>query len=184
MENKKVLFILPHDDFDDDEYFQMKDFMEASGITTEICSTHMSEAQGRFKKLVTPEFLVEDVQAEDFDAFIFIGGNGASELYNSVDVQQLVNEILLNHKVAALIGEAVPILYYANVVKGRKVTTQENLRQEVEAGGAYYTGKSMEQDGDIITGFDNRSTKDVADAVIRALDWQATHEESSETVRG
>jgi len=184
MENKKVLFVLPHYDFDDDEYFQMKDFLDASGITSEVCSTHMSEAQGRFKKLVVPEFLIEDVEAVDFDAFIFIGGNGARELYNSIDVQNLVRDILLEHKVAALIGEAVPILYYANVVKGRSVTTLENLRQEVEAGGAYYTGKSLEQDGDIITGFDNRSTKDVADAVIRALDWQVTHEESSEIVRG
>src|SRR3972149_7779026 len=172
MGNTKALFILPHYDFDDDEYFQMKDVLEASGISTETCSTHMSEAQGRFKKLIKPEFLVEDVEAGDFDAFVFIGGNGASELYHSIDVQNIVKDILLAHKVIALIGEAVPILYYANVIKGRKVTTLENLKQEVEAGGAYYTGKSIEQDSDIITGFDNRSVKDVAEAVIRALEWQ------------
>ncbi len=184
MENKKVLFVLPHDDFDDDEYFQTKEILESSGISTEVCSTHMSEAQGRFKKIVNPEFLIEDVEAEDFDAFIFIGGNGASELYNDIDVQNLVKDSLLEHKVIALIGWAVPILYYANVIKGRKVTTHEDLKQEVEAGGAFYTGISMEQDGDIITGFDNRSVKDVASAVIRSLDWQRQHEESSETVRG
>jgi putative intracellular protease/amidase len=96
----------------------------------------------------------------------------------------LVRDVLLEHKVLVLFGWAVPILYYANVVTGRRVTTHEDLRQEVEAGGGYYTGKSMEQDGDIITGFDNRSIKDVADAVVRSLDWQSSHEESSEAVRG
>lgn len=184
MENKKVLFILPHDDFDDDEYFKLKDLLENVGIDTEICSTHMSEAQGRFKKLVTPEFLVEDVEADDFDGFVFIGGNGAKEFYDNIDVQNLVRDILLDHKIVALFGWAVPILYYANVVNGRRVTTHEDLRQEVEAGGGYYTGKSMEQDGDIITGFDNRSVKDVGDAVVRALEWQSQHEKSNETVRG
>lgn len=184
MENKKVLFILPHYEFDDDEYFQTKEILESSGISTEVCSTHMSEAQGRFRKIVEPAFLIEDVEAEDFDAFIFVGGNGATELYNDVDVQNLVKDSLLDHKVIALIGEAVPILYYANVLKGRQVTTLENLKQEVEDGGAFYTGMSMEQDGDIITGFDNRSIKEVASAVIRALDWQRQHEESSEVVKG
>ncbi|MDO8507084.1 MAG: DJ-1/PfpI family protein [bacterium] len=180
----KALFILPHYDFDDDEYFQTKEALEAAGIRTEVCSTHLSEAQGRFKKIVKPDFLVDDVESEDFDAFVFVGGNGATELYHNIDIQNLVNDILLDHKVIALIGEAVPILYYANVIKGRNVTTLENLRQEVEAGGAYYTGMGMEQDGDLITGFDNRSSKDISDAVIRALDWEKEHEKSSEIVRG
>ncbi len=183
MDNAKALFILPHYDFDDDEYFQAKEILESSGIVTEVCSTHLAEAQGRFKKLVKPEFLVAEVEADDFDAFIFIGGNGAKEFYDNADVQSLVKNILIEHKTAAFIGEAVPVLYYANVIKGRRVTTLENLKEEVESGGAYYTGKNLEQDGDIITGFDNRSVKDVADAVIRALEWQKQHKESGENIR-
>lgn len=176
----KALFILPHYDFDDDEYFQTKEHLESAGIGTETCSTHMSEAQGRFKKLIHPGFLVEDVEAEDYDAFIFIGGVGAKELYHNIDVQNLARDILLEHKIIALIGEAVPVLYYANLLSGRQVTTLENLKQEVEAGGAYYTGLSMEQDGDIITGFDNRSVKDVADAIVRSLEWQKDHDRTGE----
>ncbi len=179
----KVLFVISHYDFDDDEYFKMKDLLESAGVHTEVGSTHISEAQGRFKKLVVPDCLLEDVRADDYDAFIFIGGNGASELYHMTSVQELVRNILLRHKTVALIGEAVPVLYYANVINARKITTLENLRQEVEAGGGYDTGKSLEKDGDIITGFDNRSVKDVADAVVEALSWQSQHKESSESIR-
>ncbi|RJO61547.1 hypothetical protein C4544_02320 [candidate division WS5 bacterium] len=184
MKSTKALFIIAHYDFDDDEYFGIKEALESAGITTETCSTHLSEAQGRFKRIVKPEFLVGDVEADDFDAFIFIGGNGSTELYHTEDVHALVKDILIEHKVLALIGWAVPILCYANVAKGRKVTTHEDLKQEIEECGAYYSGKSMEQDGDIITGFDSRSTKDISDAVIRALEWQTRHEKSNETVRG
>lgn len=179
----KTLFIISHYDFDDDEYFEMKEMMEAAGVHTEVGSTHMSEAQGRFKKLVEPDCLLEDVRAEDYDAFIFVGGNGASELYHSSSIQELVKDILLRHKTIALIGEAVPVLYYANVINARKITTLENLRQEVEAGGGYYTGQSLEIDGDIITGFDNRSVKDVTDAVLEALNWVREHKESSEKIQ-
>jgi len=179
----KTLFVISHYDFDDDEYFEMKEMLESAGVHTEVCSTHISEAQGRFKKLVVPDCLLEDVRAEDYDAFIFVGGNGASELYHMTSVQELVKDILLRHKTIALIGEAVPVLYYANVINARKITTLENLRQEVEAGGGYYTGKSLEKDGDIITGFDNRSTKDVVDAVLEALSWIRDRKESSENIR-
>lgn len=176
----KALFVIPHYDFDDDEYFELKGIIEGAGIRTETSSTHMSEAQGRFKKLVNPDFVVGDVEAEDFDAFIFIGGNGSTEMYHNVDIQNLVNDILINHKTIALIGEAVLVLYYANVLSGRKVTTLENLKKEVESGGGYYSGKSVEIDNDIITGFDNRSVKDVADAIIRNLDFDKEHRVSRE----
>lgn len=182
MENK-ILFVLPHYDFDDDEYFKIRDFFDSKGILTEVASTHMSEAEGRFRKLVNPDFLVEDVEARDYDAFVFISGVGASELYHNSDIQRLVNSILVHHKVIALIGEAVPILYYANVLKGRQVTTLESLKEEVENGGAYYSGIDLEQDGDIITGFDARSSKEVARAVVRSLDWEKNREEAREGLR-
>ncbi len=172
----KALFILPHYDFDDDEFFGIRDALEAKGVSTEIASTHLSEAQGRFRKIVSPEFLIQDVEADDYDTFIFIGGDGVEELYNDVDVQNLVNDALIAHKTVALVGQAVPILYYANVLRGRQVTTHEGLKQIIEEGGGFYTGTSMHQDGDIITGFDNRSVKDMADAILRSLDYEKERE--------
>ncbi len=168
----KILFILPHYDFDDDEYFVTKGFLESKGLKTETASTHISEAEGRFRKIIKPDFAVDDVRARDYDAFVFVGGPGAKELYHNTTVTNLVGDILVSRKVIALIGEAVPILYYANVLKGRQVTTLENLREEIEDGGGYYTGTNMEQDGDLITGFDDRSTEAVADAIVRGLAWQ------------
>ena len=172
----KALLIIAHYDFDDDEFFGIRDILESMGVTVEVASTHMSEAQGRFKKIVSPDFLVQDVDADDYDAFVFIGGDDIEELYHDIDIQNLVNDILIAHKTVALIGQAVPILYYANVLKGRQVTTHEPLRQVIEEGGGFYTGTNMHQDGDIITGFDHRSVKDVADAILRGLDYEKERE--------
>ena len=175
-ENPKVLLIIAHYDFDDDEFFGIRDTLIAKGVITEVASTHTSEAQGRFKKLVCPDFLVQDVDVHDYDAFVFIGGEDIEELYYDIDIQNLVNGILISHKTVALIGQAVPILYYANVLKGRQVTTHETLKQIVEEGGGFYTGTNMHQDGDIITGFDHRSIKEVADAILRSLEYEKDQE--------
>ncbi len=168
-EEAKALFILPHYDFYDDEYFELKKLLEEKGIRTEVCSTHASEAQGRFRKLVEPEFLLQDVESEDYDVFVFVGGEGASELHHDVDIQNLVNEICTERKLIILFDEAVPILYYANVIDGRKVTAPEHLKIELEEGGAYYTGKGIQKDGEVITAFDHRSVSDVAKEIFKSL---------------
>jgi len=171
-ESLKALFILSHHDFYDDEYFVLKDILEKEGIKTEVCSTHMAEAQGRFKNVVAPDFLLRDTKARDYDVFIFVGGEGAAGLCQDMDAQILLKDILVERKVLVMIGEAVPMLYYANVADGRKVTTLENLKYDLETGGAYYTGRNVEQDRDLITGYDDKSIGEVSKAIIRALGWQ------------
>lgn len=168
---KKALFILPHHDFLDDEYFKVKDSLEDADVKTEVCSTHMSEAQGRFKSIINPQFLVTDARGHDYDIFIFVGGEGASELYNDVDVQNLVNDVVVSDKIMVLFGEAVMYLFYANVLDGKRVTTFEDLKPNIEDGGGYYTGTDTEQDGNIITGYDDKATDEVSKAIIRSLRW-------------
>lgn len=172
MSTTKALFILPHHDFYDEEYTKIKDFLEQASVQTEVCSTHMSEAQGRFKTIVNPDFLVRDVRARDYEVYIFVGGEGARELYHDADVSRLVKEILSMRKILVMIGETVPLLYYTNLAAGKKVTTLESLKSSVEAAGAYYTGTNVEQDGDLITGFDERAVDEINRAILRALEWQ------------
>jgi len=179
MIDTKALFVIPHYGFDDQQYLKIKEILEGAGIITELASTHLAEAQGMFKNLFKPEFLVQDVEAEDFDAYIFVGGVGTQEFCQNVDVQRLIVDVLLKHKTLALVGEAVPVLFYANVLEGKNVTTLETLKGQVEAGGAYYTGMNMEQDGSLITGYDNRSIREISEAVIRTLEWDRQHKKSN-----
>ncbi len=55
-DSEKVLFIVPHQDFYDEEYFELKEALEEHNVETNVCSTLLSEAQGRFKAIVEPEF--------------------------------------------------------------------------------------------------------------------------------
>jgi len=171
----KALFVIPHHDFQDEEYFYLKEKLEEAGIKTEVSSTHLAEAQGRFKKLVQPEFLIRDVRGADYDAFIFIGGDGVKNLYHDFEIQNLIRDTIIEKKVLVLINEAVPLLGYAGQIKGKKVTAQEHFKAELEGFGGYFSGKNVEQDADLITAYDERSLEELSRVVIKAIGWKKDH---------
>lgn len=169
--SNKVLFVLPHYNFRDKEYTWIVEALDSAGISHEVASSHLSEAQGRFGTIVKPDVLLKFVSSGDYDGFIFIGEEGAKEYYADPDIVKLVINIITTRKVIAAIGMAVPILGYSGHLSGKKVTGPDEMKREIEETGAFFTGRLVEQDGDIITANGPYATKEVASAVIKALSW-------------
>lgn len=171
LQDKKVLFILPHYNFRDKEYTWIVEKLDEMGIAHEVASSHLSEAQGRFGTLVKPDITVNFVSSGDYDAFIFVGGEGAKEYYADPIIVKLVINIIITRKVVAALGLAVPILGYSGHLANKKVTGPDNIKTEIEETGAFFTGRLVEQDGDIITGNGPYATRELAEAVVKALEW-------------
>lgn len=170
---KKVLVILPHYNFRDKEYSWLRERLDAAGVTTEVASTHLSEAQGRFGTIVNPDCLVSFVEANDYDAFIFVGEEAASEYFDNPDILRTLETAFAKRKIVAAIGAAVPIVAFTGHLVGRKVTSVESERTRLEELGAYFTGNLVEQDGDIITANGPYGTREFADSVVKALKWSS-----------
>lgn len=164
---KKVLFILPHHDFYDEEYFNLREELEAQGFDVNVASTHSSEAQGRFRRIVVPDCLIESVTAGDYDVYVVIGGEGAKELYHHEILQTLIRNIVAERKQLVLFDEAVMVLYYTGIINNRRVTAPEHLKSDLEAGGAYFTAKEIEEDDVVITALDHKSVPHVAKSIVR-----------------
>ncbi len=64
LQNKKVLFILPHNDFRDKEYLWLKERFDTAEMASEIASSHLSEAQGQFGTILTPDVLVSHISPD------------------------------------------------------------------------------------------------------------------------
>ena len=171
--NKKVLFILPHSDFRDKEYTWIKERLDEVGITSEIASSHLSEIKGQFGTLLTPDTLLSYVSSGDYDAFIFVGEEAAKEYYADPEVTRLVTDALITHKLVAAVGFAVPILTFSGQLTGRKVTGPDSIQREVEDAGAFYTGRLIEIDGDVITAHNPYSVRELAESIIKALEWSS-----------
>jgi len=166
----KVLIVISHDRFQDEELEALTKALESSNHQFQIGSTHHTEAKGYFGLIVKPDVNIGFVEPGDYDAIVFVGGHGVEEYFMDSDVINLIRYLFSDKKLVAAIGLAVEIFVYAGIITGRKVTCIPSLINNVQGAGAYYTGRPVELDGDILTGTDSRTRLEFAEALVKALD--------------
>jgi putative intracellular protease/amidase len=171
LEGKKLLMLLPHYGFRDKEVTWLLERFIPKGIKVEIASTHLSEAQGRFGTLVKPHVLIKFVESGDYDGFVFIGEEAASEFFDNEDVRRIIDHAFATRKIIAAIGAAVTIIAYTGKLTGKKVTSSDSEKDKIEELGGFYTGRLVEQDGDVLTANGPYATREFAESIMKALKW-------------
>jgi protease I len=167
----KVLVIIPHDRFRDEEFVAVMDELKATNNEVAVGSTHHTEAQGHFGLLVKPDVDVRFLEVSDYDAIILIGGRGVEEFVLDTRMMNVISGYYYDRKIIGAIGLAVEILAYAGVLTRKRVTCDAETVTKVEEAGAYYTGNSVEEDENIITASGVRSSREFAKMVVSALDY-------------
>jgi protease I len=148
---KRIIFILASKYFDDREFFGTSEPLQIAGILPIVASTVTNEIKGIQRNAVTPTMLVKDIKADDYDAFVFIGGAGAKEYFNNKDILNLVRSANEKNKVLAAIDNAPAIFAYAGIVKGKNITSFVSQRKTLMDAGAKWRNTLLEIDGNIIT---------------------------------
>ncbi len=148
---KKAVMIIAQNNFRDEELLHPKNILENSGITVKIASRNIEEASGMLGARVIPDMRLQDINVQDFDAVIFVGGRGASVYWNDPVAHKIANEAYLASKVVAAICIAPVTLANAGLLKGKKATVWPSEARALTSKGAFYTGKPVEMDGLIIT---------------------------------
>jgi len=169
----KVLIVIPHDRFRDEEYEAISKALKSAGHEVMVGSSHHTEAQGHFGLLVKPDVIIGFVEPKDYEAIIFIGGRGVEEYVTDPEILNLVRNIFYERRLLAAIGMAVEILAYAGVLTGKKVTCDTSIIDKIQSVGAYYTGRGVEQDGEIVTGLGYKDSAQFAESIAKALRWRA-----------
>lgn len=166
----KVLVVIPHDRFRDEEFESVFNTL-GSEHEISIGSSHHTEAKGLFGLIVKPDVNVSFVEPSDYDCVVFIGGQGVEEYLNEPNVLQLIQNFYHEKKLICAIGTAVELLVYAGIIANRKVTTDPVTALSVQNAGAYFTGRSTEIDGDILTAIGPDESDDFAEAIRKALEF-------------
>ncbi|MCL4387258.1 MAG: DJ-1/PfpI family protein [Patescibacteria group bacterium] len=169
----KALMILPHFEFRDEEYEVVRKSLDEAKIKVIVASSSLTEAKGTHNSLVNPDVLLNQVNARDYDAVILVGGPGAKEYYENGTVMQIVRDAFFERILLAAIGRTPSILAYAGIIAGKKITGYPHEQNIIETCGGYYTGRLVEQDGELITGNGPDSSPEFAAAVVKALSWRS-----------
>lgn len=119
------------------------------------------------------EFQVDGSLAEEtidpYSGLILCGGVGAGWLAEQPDVLRLTRAARQQDKLIGAFGLAVGALGRADVVRGRRVTGERQLRTQLESAGARYTGTQIERDGKLVTGLDDASGFRFAKALVQVV---------------
>jgi len=170
--NIKVLIIVPHDQFRDEEYFETRKALEKEGFKVVVASSHSSTAHGRFGAKVQPDIVISKINISDYEAIIFIGGPGVEEYFDEFEVLSIVRASFQKRILLGAICSAPVILANAGILTGRRVTAFGSRKELIEASGAYYIDKSVVLDGEIITAKGPEDAKNFGEAIVKAIKWR------------
>ncbi|MBK8501713.1 MAG: DJ-1/PfpI family protein [Saprospiraceae bacterium] len=102
---------------------------------------------------VTADYSFAEVNSDDYDAILLLGGRAPEYLRHNHLLLQLVQDFHTADKWIFSICHGIQILLAAGLAPGKKLTSYEHIRYEVESnGGIYCNTQEAVRDGKIVTG--------------------------------
>lgn len=168
LEGKRVAVLI------EDEY-QLQEFnypfyrLMEEGADVEVIGTNRADAFSSHGYTVKADLKSADAKAEDFDAVIVPGGYAPDKMRVDADMVAFVRAMDGAGKPVAAICHAGWVLVSAKIVKGRKVTSVRNIRDDMEAAGGLWSDEEVVVDGNLITSRTPGDLPAFAKAVVNAL---------------
>jgi len=134
----KVLMIIAPRDFRDEELFQTKEALELEDHQVIIASTVIDKVKGMLGGVAKPDAVLEELNINDYDAIIFVGGSGSSTYFKSSIAHKLAKSAYESGKIVAAICIAPSILANAGLLKGKKATAYPSEEPNLKEKGADY----------------------------------------------
>ena len=147
-----ILFIIPQYNFIDDEYSIPKVILSRAGYTVEVASSSTREvALGADILKVRPNLTIDQINVDQYDALIMVGGYLSKKFYEN---QALIDKVKEFNSKGKLIGAMDNMPYYLalwGLLKDVKVTVHPSLAKNLIKMGINYIEKDIVIDKNFIT---------------------------------
>jgi len=165
-----VLMIYPSDQVEDNEYTITKTALESAGFNVVTANTSGRSATGMHGGTFLPDMNVSDVNAENYDMLVTIGGNGIFGDLENTDYIALVADFASAEKLTTGICGSTAIMAKSGIFEGIRATTfpYDPLIDILKANGADYVNESVVVSGNVITGNGPDAAAEFAVAIVKA----------------
>jgi protease I len=151
-----VLVVVPESEYGDEALRYARSSLYNVHVGTWSVSTRADELiRGRLQDEFVADGLISDVTMDGYSGVIFVGGEGAQSLASNPDALRLARQAAEANKMIGAWGHAAAILANAGVVKGRKLTGPDEVKDAIDRAGGKYTGRQLEVDGNMVTARDD-----------------------------
>jgi protease I len=171
---KRAAFIVASKDFRDEEYFIPNGLLSENGIATAVFSDKSGTALGVDGNELENARALTELNPNDFDAVIFIGGPGALARLDNETSYVIASKTVASGKLLAAICVAPVILAHAGALKNKQATVWTNVldvsaKKTLVQTGAIYIDKPVVQDGAIITANGPEAAQEFGMAIVAYL---------------
>jgi protease I len=115
---KSVLFIIPAQNFNEEEYLIITDALERAGFKIFIASDSNFLCLGSNGMKVKNDVQLYNIHESNFGGMILIGGSGMRNYWNNKPIQSIVQKFAKNKKPIGAICSAPIILAKAGILSG------------------------------------------------------------------
>lgn len=150
---KKVLMVVPHTQFRDEEFLEPKKILEDEGAAVVVASTTAGMCRGMMGAAVESTISVGDARADDYNALVICGGTSVPDVFwNDKKLQELASAMSAAGKVVAAICLSTVVLAKAKLLTGRTATVYflPEAIEELKTGGATYVKDTLVVHNNII----------------------------------
>ena len=160
---KKRIAILATDGFEESELKSPKEAMEKEGFIVEIISEKEGKikawADGNWSNEYNVDKLIENASALDYNALVLPGGViNPDKLRRNRSALKFVQDFFEQKKPVAAICHGPQTLISAQVVKGRKMTSFNSIKDDLINAGANWVDEEVVVDEGFVT---SRSPEDL-----------------------
>jgi len=167
---KAVLLITPVN-FNDTEFSVTRKGLEDGGISVTVSSVTSAEAISMKGVRVKPDKELRQIDPDEYDALIIIGGSGTPKLLEYPEVMDKIRKFNERGKLIGAICLAPILLARSGILKGvvSTVFPTDFSISLLKQGGATYSRIHVVEDENIITADGPDSAKEFVDKILKKL---------------
>jgi len=174
LQGKNIAMVIAFREFRDIEYFIPRDVLAGAGARITTVSSQKGLAIGTEGGEVRINLTAQEIQTENYDAMVFIGGPGMGKKINDENFQRIAKEAVAKGKVLGAICVAPALLAKASVLQGKKATVwssplDKSAVRILTEEGAQYLSEEVVIDGKLITASGPFAAKKFGEALVEAL---------------
>ncbi len=169
LNEKRAALVLCFNGFDDNEYQGLKKTFDRLAMPSVVYSSKRGLAEGMHGLKIQIEHSVDEFNAEEFEAVVFVGGRGLEEYLSNPMIHNIAKDMLSKGKILAANYWAPVILANAGVLAGKRATVTPVEAEILKKHGAKYIDELLVIDGNVITGNGSATAELYADLIAAKI---------------
>jgi protease I len=161
-----ILIFLPKKDFNEEEFTTVNRRLMKAGKQVFITSDDHFACVGSKGMKVKSDTSFYNVNVNNFEAFILIGGFGSKSYWKNESLHKIIRKFFEAKKVIAAICSSPITLAKAGILQNKKATCYSENKMELINSEIDYQNRNVVVDGNVVTANDARAALQFAEAVL------------------